>query len=79
MSKCNKTEEEDEYGPNTEAPPLIDSMFVKPGGGGGAGAGGGGGAGGSECPPPPPPPTGTLSCSNPDLVQVISDQMMMIE
>ena len=74
MSKCNKTEEEDEYGPNTEAPPLIDSMFVKPGGGGGAG-----GAGGSECPPPPPPPTGTLSCSNPDLVQVISDQMMMIE
>ena len=71
MSKCNKTEEEDEYGPNTEAPPLIDSMFVKPGGGGGAG-----GAGGSECPPPPPPPTGTLSCSNPDLVQVISDQMI---
>lgn len=68
MSKCNKTaEDEDEYGPNSDGPPLIDSMFVKPG----AGAGGpGAGAGSGDCPPPPPPPNGNLSCSNPDLVQV---------
>ena len=58
MSKCNKTEvDEEEYGPNNELPPLIDSLFVKQPGG--------------DCPPPPPPPTGSnLSCSNPDLVQV---------
>ena len=54
MSKCNKTEDEEEYGPQPEAgaergAPLIDSR---------------------ECPPPPPPPNGNLSCSNPDLVQV---------
>ena len=58
MSKCNKTEAEDEeYGPHTEGPPIIDSLFVKQPGG--------------DCPPPPPPPSGSnLSCSNPDLVQV---------
>ena len=58
MSKCNKTEVDDEeYGPGSEGPPLIDSMYVKQTGG--------------DCPPPPPPPSGTnLSCSNPDLVQV---------
>ena len=58
MSKCNKTEGEDEeYGPISEGPPLIDSLFVKQPAG--------------DCPPPPPPPPGTnLSCSNPDLVQV---------
>ena len=63
MSKCNKTEDEDEYGPNSDGPPLVDSMFVKPG----AGAAG---AGSGDCPPPPPPPNRNLSCSNPDLVQV---------
>ena len=58
MSKCNKTEvEEEEYGPNSEVPPLLDALFVKQPGG--------------DCPPPPPPPSGSnLSCSNPDLVQV---------
>ena len=57
MSKCNKTEDDDEYGPNVDGPPLIDSLFVK--------------QNQSDCPPPPPPPNGTnLSCSNPDLVQV---------
>jgi len=56
MSKCNKTEDDDEYGPNVDGPPLIDSLFVK--------------QNQSDCPPPPPPPNGTsLSCSNPDLVQ----------
>ena len=60
MSKCNKTEDEEEYGPNGDGPPLIDSIFVKQNSLGGGG----------ECPPPPPPPNGTLSCSNPDLVQV---------
>ena len=63
MSKCNKTEvEEEEYGPNGEGPPLIDSLFVKQPGG--------------DCPPPPPPPSGSnLSCSNPDLVQVRRPQI----
>jgi len=63
MSKCNKTDDEtDEYGPNGDGgPPLIDSLFVK--------QQSGGQNQGGECPPPPPPPNGTLSCSNPDLVQ----------
>ena len=61
MSKCNKTEDEEEYGPQPgeggpdRGAPLLDSMFAKQPG---------------ECPPPPPPPNGNLSCSNPDLVQV---------
>ena len=65
MSKCNKTDDEtDEYGPNGDGgPPLIDSLFVK--------QQSGGQNQGGECPPPPPPPNGTLSCSNPDLVQVM--------
>ena len=61
MSKCNKTEDEEEYGPQPgeggqdRGAPLMDAMFAKQPG---------------ECPPPPPPPNGNLSCSNPDLVQV---------
>ena len=62
MSKCNKTEDEEEYGPQPggeagaeRGAPLMDAVFVKQPG---------------ECPPPPPPPNGNLSCSNPDLVQV---------
>ena len=54
MSKCNKSDD-DEYGND---PPIIDSMYVKSQ---------------TECPPPPPPPAppgSTLSCNNPDLVQV---------
>ena len=58
MSKCNKTEDDEEYGAKDEADteratqrPLLASD--------------------AEFPPPPPPPNGSsLSCSNPDLVQV---------
>lgn len=68
MSKCNKTEDEEEYGPQPgegrgedRGAPLMDSMFSKQPGG--------------ECPPPPPPPNGNLSCSNPDLVQVTFNKL----
>ena len=61
MSKCNKTEDDEEYGAKDEADtdratqrPLLASD--------------------AEFPPPPPPPNGSsLSCSNPDLVQVGAD------
>ena len=71
MSKCNKTDDEtDEYGPNCDGgPPLIDSLFVKQQQGPGQSG---------ECPPPPPPPNGNLSCSNPDLVQVIKHSHFII-
>ena len=29
MSKCKKTDDDDEYGPNVEVPTLLDSLFVK--------------------------------------------------
>lgn len=56
MSKCNKGEEE-EYCPGGDGPPIIDSMYIKS-------------QGGCTPTPPPPPPPGSLSCNNPDLVQV---------
>ena len=63
MSKCNKTEDDEEYGAKDEADteratqrPLLASD--------------------AEFPPPPPPPNGSsLSCSNPDLVQVVSNNL----
>merc|ERR1719350_2384818 len=55
MSKCNKTEDEEEYGPNADGPPIVDTMFAKSP---------------ADFPlAPPPPPTNNLSCSNPDLIQ----------
>ena len=57
MSKCNKTEDEEEYGPNADGPPIVDTMFAKSP---------------ADFPlAPPPPPTNNLSCSNPDLIQVM--------
>jgi len=60
MSKCNKTEDDEEYSkeycPNPESgPPIIDPMFAK--------------SPADFSLPPPPPPTNNLSCSNPDLIQ----------
>ena len=56
MSKCNKTEDEEEYGPNVDGPPIIDTMFAKSP---------------ADFSLAPPPPTNNLSCSNPDLIQVM--------
>lgn len=70
MSKCNKTEDEEEYGPQPgeggadRGAPLMDAMFAKQPG---------------ECPPPPPPPNGNLSCSNPDLVQVTFNKLGAVQ
>ena len=65
MSKCNKTEDEEEYGPHPEGPPLLDTMFAK---------------NPAEFQlPPPPPPANNLSCSNPDLIQVFWHNFFLIK